>query len=696
MRRPVLIACLALVSPSPGAAQVPLRELMLRAEDARPQAEEGLRPLLEGIASPDAALRRQAVRALGRIERPELVTHAAALLGDADARVRSEAYNALGQLARGHAVADVQQRLLQREPKETDSSAWGVLAATLGRLPYTMADQVTRAEQVLASALAATHRKSGPEALTGALEGFEALVRQSRKIATPARQTVEGLRASAAGKGTAGESGTTARARRFAWLALIPLLGEIEAALIQQGLADKDEEVRRLAMVAAGGDTPIEGRQPLVEKGLSDPSPRVRYEALRSWGRQLQKTSCAPVRAALRDESPHVALQAIDLLGAGCPSEDSPSGTLRALAEVLTSRPGAWHSPAHALVSLARVAPADARQLLPRHRAHATWQVRMYAARAAGALGAVDELVKLGRDAHDNVREAALAELVTLKHPEAGRLALEALSRRDYQLVLTAARALGAEGPTPPAAKRDAIGPLLEALERITAEKRDTSRDPRMAILDVLSGLGGRGGAADLQPSVLQPYQRDFDPAVAARAAEILEAWTGSPAKPAPQPLPVPAVSLAAVEALRGAHLRVTMAGRGVFEMRLLADEAPLSALRVATLAREGYYNGLTFHRVVPNFVIQGGSPGANEYMGDGPYMRDEVGLVSHRRGTVGISTRGRDTGDAQLFVNLVDLPRLDHTYTVFAEVVRGMEVVDAILEGDVIEHVELVVPAAR
>ena len=66
-----------------------------------------------------------------------------------------------------------------------------------------------------------------------------------------------------------------------------------------------------------------------------------------------------------------------------------------------------------------------------------------------------------------------------------------------------------------------------------------------------------------------------------------------------------------------------------------------------------------------------------------------------HIGGTVGISTRGRDTGDAQIFVNLVDSPRLDHIYTVFAEVVSGMDVVDAILEGDVIERVE-VVPASR
>jgi cyclophilin family peptidyl-prolyl cis-trans isomerase len=66
---------------------------------------------------------------------------------------------------------------------------------------------------------------------------------------------------------------------------------------------------------------------------------------------------------------------------------------------------------------------------------------------------------------------------------------------------------------------------------------------------------------------------------------------------------------------------------------------------------------------------------------------------LSHRRGTVGISTRGRHTGDAQIFVNLVDSPRLDHTYTVFAEVVSGMDVVDAVLEGDLIERVEIVTP---
>ena len=91
----------------------------------------------------------------------------------------------------------------------------------------------------------------------------------------------------------------------------------------------------------------------------------------------------------------------------------------------------------------------------------------------------------------------------------------------------------------------------------------------------------------------------------------------------------------------------------------------------------------------MPNFVIQGGSPGANEYAGDGAFSRDELGLLSNQRGSVGVSTRGRDTGDAQFYVNLVDNLRLDHAYTVFGQVESGMDVVDAIVEGDVIEAVE-------
>ena len=131
--------------------------------------------------------------------------------------------------------------------------------------------------------------------------------------------------------------------------------------------------------------------------------------------------------------------------------------------------------------------------------------------------------------------------------------------------------------------------------------------------------------------------------------------------------------------------------GGGSFELQLFPDEAPATVARFVSLARRGYYNGLTFHRVATNFVIQGGSPGANEYVGADRFMRDELGLRSHVRGTLGISTRGRDTGDAQIFVNLIDNFRLDHDYTVFAEVVGGMDVMDDVLEGAVIARIEVV-----
>jgi cyclophilin family peptidyl-prolyl cis-trans isomerase len=209
-----------------------------------------------------------------------------------------------------------------------------------------------------------------------------------------------------------------------------------------------------------------------------------------------------------------------------------------------------------------------------------------------------------------------------------------------------------------------------------------------MAMLDALEALGPVTDAETV--GALGARLADFDPLIAARAAAILGAWTGTTVKASPRPLPRPPLTMKDVPDVR---LRVSMAGGGTFTMRLFVDEAPLTVHRILTGAKQGYYDGLTFHRVVPNFVIQGGSPGANEYVGDGPFMRDEVGLVSHTRGTVGISTRGRDTGDAQIFVNLVDLARLDHIYTAFAEVVDGMAVVDGILEGDVIARVDVVGP---
>jgi cyclophilin family peptidyl-prolyl cis-trans isomerase len=70
--------------------------------------------------------------------------------------------------------------------------------------------------------------------------------------------------------------------------------------------------------------------------------------------------------------------------------------------------------------------------------------------------------------------------------------------------------------------------------------------------------------------------------------------------------------------------------------------------------------------------------------------MRDEVGVWPHVRGTVGLATSGRDTGNGQFFVNMVDNPQFDHEHTVFAQLLNGLDVVDRILEGDVIERIDI------
>jgi cyclophilin family peptidyl-prolyl cis-trans isomerase/HEAT repeat protein len=654
---PAIALVFVFVYAAPALAQeMSLRERMLLAEDARAQTAPQLEALRRGLAERDPRLRRQAVRAIGRLERPDLIASLTRALADDNGDVRSEAANAVGQMARGEkGVADATGRLLVRARSEDDPRVWGTVAATLGRLPYTTAADVDQVETVIAGALpSAAATAIQIDALLGAVEGLEALTRQSGKISRLKDPTIAGLRVAAVLEGRAQDAAKLARIRRFATLALTAA-GAVTRPQLEAGVRDEDDEVRRLTMIAARAE--IEGRDAVIATGLADSNARVRYEALQTWGRQLQKTSCDPIVTALRDRDPHVMLLAIDLLGNGCPGDSRAAAAVRAVAEVLTPQPGRWRGPAHALVALARLAPAEARIMLPRYASHGTWQVRMYAARAAAALAATDVLEQLGRDAHDNVREASLAELVALKRPEAIPLALEALTRPDYQLLITAARALG-DSPD----KERAAAALRATLARINAEKRDTARDVRLAILDTLGRL--KPGA--------EPADRAIPP-------PLLDAGRR--------------IALDQLDALAARRIRFTIAGRGAFELRLLVDEAPFTVLQVATLARTGYYNGLTFHRVVPNFVIQGGSPGANEYMGQGPFMRDEVGLVAHLRGTVGISTRGRDTGDAQIFVNLVDSPRLDHTYTVFAEVITGMEVVDAIVEGDVIERAEIVPP---
>jgi cyclophilin family peptidyl-prolyl cis-trans isomerase len=207
----------------------------------------------------------------------------------------------------------------------------------------------------------------------------------------------------------------------------------------------------------------------------------------------------------------------------------------------------------------------------------------------------------------------------------------------------------------------------------------------------LLERIGETGSPADAPR--LRPYLADYDTTVAGMVATILQRWTGTEVKARPVPLPIRPEPLADVFLQQDPRLRVTMAsssGGGSFTVRLFAGEAPATVARVLRLVGEKFYDGKVFQRVEPNFVIQGGGPDANEYVGDSRFMRDELALRTHARGTLGISTRGRDTGDGQWFINLGGNPMLDHEYTLFGQISDGLEVAERILEGDRIAQVEV------
>jgi cyclophilin family peptidyl-prolyl cis-trans isomerase/HEAT repeat protein len=132
----------------------------------------------------------------------------------------------------------------------------------------------------------------------------------------------------------------------------------------------------------------------------------------------------------------------------------------------------------------------------------------------------------------------------------------------------------------------------------------------------------------------------------------------------------------------------VVTTDKGSFTINLLPDEATLNVDNFIQLAKRKYFNGITVHRVVPNFVIQDGDPRGDGNGGPGYQIRCEINEVPYERGAVGMALSGKDTGGSQWFVTHSPQPHLDGGYTVFGNVVSGMDTVDAIARGDVIRSI--------
>jgi cyclophilin family peptidyl-prolyl cis-trans isomerase len=163
-------------------------------------------------------------------------------------------------------------------------------------------------------------------------------------------------------------------------------------------------------------------------------------------------------------------------------------------------------------------------------------------------------------------------------------------------------------------------------------------------------------------------------------AALLIAAAPAPVAPPAPSIAPPPEVA-----ANPANHLFLDLSDGGTVEVVLRPDLAPHHVERIQTLVRQGFYNGLTFHRVIPGFMAQGGDPtGTGEGGSKLPDLKAEFTSVPFLRGTVGAArAESPDSANSQFFIMFVPHPELDGRYTVIGRVVKGMDAVDQIAPGE-------------
>jgi peptidyl-prolyl cis-trans isomerase B (cyclophilin B) len=344
-----------------------------------------------------------------------------------------------------------------------------------------------------------------------------------------------------------------------------------------------------------------------------------------------------------------------------------------------------------ALESIAHRNPAIGLKLTTRFLGEGG-QARVSAANALGALLASKEthddaralLEKLVRGEHAHrIRMAALAALA--EGNAAHDLAVELLAKEESSGVLdTALDALAKE--------LESDASLEEAFFKCYVRTRDR-HDLLEARENLVTALGERGPALGTWGKKCLWFARsnpDPAPSVAAAVAKALARVTGEKAS---EPVARPRERKLAVEPHDFAGKTPILeleTSRGPFTVELYPDDAPVHCANVWQLASRGFYDGLSWHRVVSSFVIQGGDP-KGDGSGDAGYnIPDEINARPYLRGTLGMpKTAIKDTGGCQLFFTHVRTPHLDGRYTVFGRIRAGFSVLDLIEEGDKITRVQ-------
>lgn len=632
------------------AADRNLMAALVTIEDARDSTLTPSDPRRRGLASPNDYLRAFTVRGLGRVEQRSLIPIIAPALDDSAAEVRSAAADAVAQAASAAVVGspastDARALLTRHLQLERDPTVRAALLEAIGRLSQGgSVAQVQATASIVAPSLAAT----SPVERHGAIRGifFLSQKREARAPGVIPTDVTDRVFAMLTENSPA-DLTATERVNLAAILASAVAMNDARSLAL---FAHSDPYVRDAAVGALVRSTDTAMVRSILERAMKDPAPIVRFRSIGVYARRLRASDgCAPLLRLARDRDMTVALAAVDALS-GCRSDAVAVGFLDSLAG--TFRNGdAWHLPTHAFVALSTVDPRRAHEMMPIFAQAQSFFVRMYADTAARLMKDTTALYRLARDTQPNVRASAIVGLSKLVAHAADSIYHAALSSDDNQLLMAAGAAL--MGTPDTAAAKAAV---FDAWKRLVGSRRETRREGEAALIERMRELH-----VGMDPSAFRPLPR----------------------------VAIPTFSeLAAIEQ---SEATIEMADGAIIRFRFHPFDAPTNSARFVRLARAGRFDGLTFHRVAPFFVVQGPSPNGNEYSApDAPFTRDELGL-ENVRGSVGLSTRGRDTGDGQIFINTVDNTRLDHDYTVMATIVSGLEAFDRMQEGARIKRITLV-----
>jgi len=230
-----------------------------------------------------------------------------------------------------------------------------------------------------------------------------------------------------------------------------------------------------------------------------------------------------------------------------------------------------------------------------------------------------------------------------------------------------------------------AVEELMLAYAKLSAPN---DVEAMQAILETLGKIGDKRAVPLLERAIL-----DVDRTVALSASAALKRITGNnyddQVTKSTKPIYVD-YGWKSLEVIGQKHKAVINTNKGTITIQFLKEHAPFTVLSFYKLIRKKFFNKLNFHRVVPNFVVQGGDPRGDGWGGPNYAIRSEFSLVNFERGSVGVASAGKDTEGCQFFITHTPQPHLDGRYTVFAVVVAGMDVVDRMQIGDDILSITL------